>query len=62
MDPTFFVQTMRTFVTRLVGVYHETLAHICIIVRPYLMFTPIVCTARVNDLPRSFYNFDLTLI
>jgi hypothetical protein len=36
---------MRTFVTRLVDVYHETLAHICIIVRSYLMFTPIVSLA-----------------
>jgi len=36
---------MRTFVARLVDVYHETLAHICIIVRSYLMFTPIVSLA-----------------
>jgi len=31
MRATSFVQTMRTFVTRLAEVYHETLTHICII-------------------------------
>jgi hypothetical protein len=38
VEPALFVQTMRTFVTRLMGVYHETLAHICIIVRSFMMF------------------------
>jgi len=31
IEPAFFVQTMRAFVTRLVNVYHETLAHVCIL-------------------------------
>ena len=33
VEPAFFDQTMRAFVTRLVNTYRETLAHICIIVR-----------------------------
>ena len=33
VEPAFFVEAMRAFVTRLVDVYHETLAHICILVR-----------------------------
>jgi hypothetical protein len=45
VDPALFAQTMRTFVTRLVDVYHETLTHICIIVRSYMMFTPTVTFA-----------------
>lgn len=40
MEPDVFVQAMRTFVTRLVGVYCATLAHICIIVRFFSMFLP----------------------
>jgi len=31
VEPAFFVQTMCAFVTRLVDVYHETLAHVCIL-------------------------------
>ena len=38
VEPTFFVETMRAFVTRLVDTYHETLAHMCIIVRCFLKF------------------------
>ena len=35
MKAALFVQTMRTFVTHLAEIYHETLTHICIIVRPF---------------------------
>jgi len=38
MKATLFVQTMRTFVTRLAEIYHETLAHICVIVRSFYHF------------------------
>ena len=38
VEPAFFVEAMRAFVTRLVEVYHETLAHICILVRCFLIF------------------------
>ena len=38
VEPAFFVETMRAFVTRLVDTYHETLAHMCIIVRCFLIF------------------------
>jgi len=40
VEPDVFVQAMRTFVTRLVGVYFETLAHVCIIVRFFSMVLP----------------------
>ena len=46
MKAALFAQTMRFFVTRLAEIYHETLTHICIIVRSFYPFFLILKNSR----------------
>lgn len=52
-----FVQTMRTFVTRLAEIYHETLTHICIIVRSFRHFLLILKLLRSPCHPQHFFPY-----
>jgi lysophospholipase L1-like esterase len=46
VEPTFFAQTMCAFVARLADIYHETLQHICILVRLFHTLFPLYPTGH----------------
>jgi hypothetical protein len=57
VEPAVFVQSMRTFVARLVGIYCETLAHVCMIVRCFSMFLPFLSHAPLALTIRLLFLF-----